>query len=139
MALHLPIGPLKTRSGLELVPRCETSTYQPLCHRSTFNILSPVLKQVTSNYVSFKPVTTSSNYVICMYCLYVGFDYTYIDINALAQGTISFWLHKFGFKPLLGLEHMAPTRSQLPASYADHSAIYMCVCVCVCVCVCLCM
>ena len=21
-----------------------------------------------------------------MYCLYVGFDYTYIDVNALAQG-----------------------------------------------------
>ena len=25
-----------------------------------------------------------------MYCLYVGFDYTYIDINALAQGIKSF-------------------------------------------------
>ena len=30
MALHLPIGPLKTRSGLEPVPRCEPSTYQPI-------------------------------------------------------------------------------------------------------------
>ena len=30
MALHLPIGPLKTCSGLELVPRCEPSTYQPI-------------------------------------------------------------------------------------------------------------
>ena len=28
MALHLPIGPLKPRSGLEPVPRCEPSTYQ---------------------------------------------------------------------------------------------------------------
>ena len=27
---------------------------------------------------------------ICMYCLYVGFDYTYIDVNALAQGIKSF-------------------------------------------------
>ena len=28
MTLHLPIGPLKTCSGLELVPRCDPSTYQ---------------------------------------------------------------------------------------------------------------
>ena len=27
MALHLPIGPLKTRSVLKPVPRCEPSTY----------------------------------------------------------------------------------------------------------------
>ena len=26
-----------------------------------------------------------------MYCVYVGFDYTYIDINALAQGIKSFF------------------------------------------------
>ena len=30
VALHLPIGPLKTRSGLEPVPRCEPSTYLPI-------------------------------------------------------------------------------------------------------------
>ena len=30
MALHLPIGPLKTRSVLEPVPRCEPRTYHPL-------------------------------------------------------------------------------------------------------------
>ena len=29
MVLHLPIGPLKNRSELEPVPRCEPSTYQP--------------------------------------------------------------------------------------------------------------
>ena len=29
-ALHLPTGPLKTRSGLKPVPRCEHSTYQPI-------------------------------------------------------------------------------------------------------------
>ena len=28
MALHLPIGSLKTHSGLELLPRYEPSTYQ---------------------------------------------------------------------------------------------------------------
>ena len=34
VALHLLIGSLKTHSGLEPVPRCEPSTYQPIswCH-----------------------------------------------------------------------------------------------------------
>ena len=53
-----------------------------------------------------------------MYCLYVGVDYTYIDINAVK----SFWPHKFGLKPLLGLEPMAPIRPQLLVSHANHSA-----------------
>ena len=57
-----------------------------------------------------------------MYCLYVGFDYTYIDVNALAQGIKSFWPHMFGLKPLLGLEPMAPIRPQLLVSHANHSA-----------------
>ena len=30
VALHLAIEPLKTRSGLEPVPRCEPSIYQPI-------------------------------------------------------------------------------------------------------------
>ena len=50
-----------------------------------------------------------------MYCLYVWFDYTYIDIN-------HFWPHKFGFKLLPGLEPVAPIRPQLLASHANHSA-----------------
>ena len=54
---------------------------------------------------------------ISMYCLYVGVEYTYIDINALAH-----WPNKFGFKPLLGLEPMAPIRPQLLVSHANHSA-----------------
>ena len=29
-AIHLPIGPLKPRSGMEPVPRYKPSTYQPL-------------------------------------------------------------------------------------------------------------
>ena len=32
VALHITTGPLKTRSGLKLVPRCELSTFQ-LRHR----------------------------------------------------------------------------------------------------------
>ena len=57
-----------------------------------------------------------------MYCLYVGFDYTYIDINALAQGIKSFMASQVWFKPLLGLEPMAPIHPQLPASHANHLA-----------------
>ena len=53
---------------------------------------------------------------ISMYCLYVGFDYTYIDINVLAQyrGLNPFWPHKFGFKPLLGLEPQLPAIASQP-------------------------
>ena len=36
-------------------------------------------------YVCIYVCTTTS-----MYCLYVGVDYTYIDINALAEGIKSF-------------------------------------------------
>ena len=46
-----------------------------------------------------------------MYCLYVGVSYTYIDLP-----------HTFGFKPLLGVEPMAPIRPQLLVSHANHSA-----------------
>ena len=75
-----------------------------------------------------------------MYCLYVGVDYTYIDVNALAQGINPFWPHMFGLKPLLGLEPMAPIRPQLLVSHANHSAtessMYVCMYVCIYVCVC---
>ena len=59
---------------------------------------------------------------ISMYCLYVGFDYTYIDITHWHRGLNPFWLHKFGFKPLLRLEPMAPICPQLLVSHANHSA-----------------
>ena len=80
-----------------------------------------------------------------MYCLYVGVDYTYIDVNALAQGIKSFLASRFGIKPLLGLEPMAPIRPQLLVSHTNHSAtetsmyvcmyVYMYVCVSVFMCV----
>ena len=57
-----------------------------------------------------------------MYCLYVGFDYTHIDTNALAQGIKYFLTSQFGFKPLLGIEPMAPIRQQLLVSLDNHSA-----------------
>ena len=68
-----------------------------------------------------------------VYCLYVGFDYTYIDINELAQGIKSFSASQVGFKPLLGLERMAPIRPQLPASRDNHSATETSLCMCVCI------
>ena len=37
-----------------------------------------------------------------MYCLYVGFDYTYIDINALAQGIKSFLVSQVWFQVVAG-------------------------------------
>ena len=57
-----------------------------------------------------------------MYCLYVGFDYTYIDINALAEGFKSFLASQVWFQTLLGLETMAPIRLQVLVSHTNHSA-----------------
>ena len=37
-----------------------------------------------------------------MYCLYVGVDYTYIDINALAQGIKSFLVSQVWFQAIAG-------------------------------------
>ena len=63
-----------------------------------------------------------------MYCLYVGVDYTYIDVNALAQGIKSFLASLFGIKPLLGLEPMAPIRPQLLVCMYVY--MYACIYVC---------
>ena len=37
-----------------------------------------------------------------MYCLYVGIDYTYIDVNALAQGIKSFLASQVWFQAVAG-------------------------------------
>ena len=37
-----------------------------------------------------------------MYILYVGLDYRYIDINALAQGIKSFWASQVWFQAVAG-------------------------------------
>ena len=39
---------------------------------------------------------------ISMYCLYVGFDYTYIDINAMAQGIKSVLASQVWFQAITG-------------------------------------
>ena len=37
-----------------------------------------------------------------MYCMYVGLDYTYIDINAMAQGIKSFLASQLWFQAVAG-------------------------------------
>ena len=39
-----------------------------------------------------------------MYFVYVGFDYTYIDINALAQGIKSFLASQLWFQVIAGAQ-----------------------------------
>ena len=39
---------------------------------------------------------------ISMYCLYVGVDYTYIDVNAWAQGIQSFLASQVWFQAVAG-------------------------------------
>ena len=73
-----------------------------------------------------------------MYCLYVGVDYTHIDINALAQGSKSFLASQVWFQAVAGLEPMAPIRLQLLVSHANHSATETCINVCMHVCMYVC-
>ena len=40
--------------------------------------------------------------IISMYCLYVGFDYTYMDINAQAEGIKSFLASQVWFQAVAG-------------------------------------
>ena len=48
-------------------------------------------------YVSMYVCMTTS-----LYCLYVGVDYTYIDVNALAQGIKSFLASQVWFQSVAG-------------------------------------
>ena len=68
-----------------------------------------------------------------MYCLYVGVDYTYIDVNALAQGIKSFLASQVWFQAVA----KAPIRPQLLVSLANHSATETCMYVCACVRMCI--
>ena len=54
MAIHLPFGSLKTRSGLEPVPRCEPSTYQPLADDITTAPSGPVFR-LAANVLLYTP------------------------------------------------------------------------------------
>ena len=53
------------------------------------------------------------------------------------RGLNHVWPHKFGFKPLLGFEPIAPIRPQLLVSHDNHSAtetsMYVCSTIYVCI------
>ena len=80
-----------------------------------------------------------------MYCLYVGFDYTYIDVNALAQGIKSFlashvWSQAVVFMYICVCMYVCVYVCMYVFMYV---CIYVCMCMYVCVCmyvyVCMCM
>ena len=60
-----------------------------------------------------------------MYCLYVGFDYTYIDVNALAQGIKSFLASHVWSQAVAGARTYG----------TDSPAMYVCIYVCMYVCI----
>ena len=64
-----------------------------------------------------------------MYCLYVGFDYTYIDINALTQGIKSFLVSQVWFQAMVG------ARTNGTDSVTETS-LYVCMYACVHICMC---
>ena len=69
------------------------------------------------------------------------YDYIYV-LFCMSSLTIPFWLQKFRFKPLLGLEPIVPIRPQLLVSHANNSATetsHVCMYVCVYVCMYVCM
>ena len=66
-----------------------------------------------------------------MYCLYVGVDYTYIDVNALAQGIKSFLASRFGIKPFAGARTYG-TDSPAITRPPRHVCMYVCICLCMC-------
>ena len=71
-----------------------------------------------------------------MCCLYVGGDYTYTDINALAQGIKSFLASQVCFQAVAGagtyLWHRF-SHAMYVCMYLLYVCVYKCVCVYVCV------
>ena len=76
-----------------------------------------------------------------MYCLYVGFDYTYIDVNALAQGIKSFLASHVWSQAVAGARTYgtdSPAITSQPRMYVCICVcLYVCVCVCICICICI--
>ena len=88
-----------------------------------------------------------------MYCLYVGVDYTYIDVNALAQGIKSFLASQVWFQVVAGARRYGTDSYvrtylrmyvcmyiRMSVHVFTHVCIcmYACVCMYVCVCMCVC-
>ena len=62
-----------------------------------------------------------------MYCLYVGVDYTYIDVNALAQGIKSFLASHVWFQAVAGARTYG---IDSPATTSTYVSVYVCMYVC---------
>ena len=79
-----------------------------------------------------------------MYCLYVGFDYTYMDINVLEEGIKSCFTSQVWFQAVAGdrtYHTDSPAITRQPHHPFGHRYIpvYVCMYVCVYVCTCVCM
>ena len=77
-----------------------------------------------------------------MYCLYVGFDYICIDINALAQGIKSFlasqvWFQAVAGARTYGTDSPAITSQPLVSHRDIHVCMYVCMYVFICIYVCM--
>ena len=82
-----------------------------------------------------------------MYCLYVGFDYTYIDVNALAQGIKSFLASHVWSQAVAGARTYGTDSPAITSQHANHSAtetsmyvfmrafLHVCMYVCIYVCI----
>ena len=71
---------------------------------------------------------------VSMYCLYVGVDYTYIDVNALAQGIKSFLASQVWFQAIAGARTYgtnSPTITSQPRYPFGHMYVCMYVYVCI--------
>ena len=71
-----------------------------------------------------------------MYCLYVGVDYTYIDINTLAQGIKSFLASQVWFQAVAGARTYGTDSPSIRHSYHSaaetsmYESMYVCMYVC---------
>ena len=69
-----------------------------------------------------------------MYCLNVGVDYTYININALAQGIKSVLASQVWFQAVAGARTYDTDSPAINTSHANHSATELCMYVCMYIC-----
>ena len=84
VALHLPTGPLKTCSGLEPVPRCQPSTYQPItwwhshCAIRACNITLHWLNLLNKKIYTLCPLVLYTSSTNCQHSIVVYLHNTHI-------------------------------------------------------------
>ena len=61
-----------------------------------------------------------------IYCLYVGFDYTYIDVNALAQGIKSFLASQVWFQAVAGARTYGTDSPAITSHVCMYVFMYVC-------------